>query len=142
MKDETRKKGYMDTIMLLGCLVDPIERKNALRNCADLGDFKKLMLYEPVLSEIEIREIKLIWFASRKGYTYEMHALLEDPQLHPNVLPVPSSAVEWAAYHGNAVITWWIVKTYQVTSYELGKSTKIAMQMRVQAGAQLKILVL
>jgi ankyrin repeat protein len=38
MKDETRKKGYMDTIMLLGCLVDPIERKNALRNCADLGD--------------------------------------------------------------------------------------------------------
>lgn len=129
MEDKARKKSCMNTIVLLGGLVDPIERKNALRYCADQVDLEELMkLYEFKLSEI--REIKLIWFASRKDHDQEMCDILVDPDVDTSIRPVPNSALEWAAYHGNAVVTWWILKTYSVTPDQLKNAKEIAKTMR------------
>lgn len=121
IRRDVPKTTFFDTIVLLGSKKDSKERKQAVRYCdqqEDLEALAKLLEFKP--SEIE--EVKLLWFASRKGYDEDMCVILEHALFDTSIKPKPSSALEWAAYHGNAVVTWWILKTYSLPPDQLGKA--------------------
>ena len=57
----------------------------------------------------ELREMKLRWFAARPEHHGDVREMLEGHYIDISERPI--SALQWAAYHGNHEIAWWILKT-------------------------------
>lgn len=85
------------------------EKKTCLgRNISD-KNFAGLVEAIGILPPVA-RDIRLVWLAKTPGMQGKIVEILKQPDVSTGSDIAPDSALQWAAFHGNHVVVWWLLK--------------------------------
>lgn len=79
------------------------------------------------------RDIRLVWLAKTPGMQEKIVEILEQPDVSTGSDTAPDSALQWAAFHGNHVVVWWLLKNKVANDQaeeDRSKAEKIAKKRR------------
>lgn len=85
------------------------EKKSCLGRNISNEDFAGLVKAIGILPSVA-RDIRLVWFAKTPAMQEEIVKTLAQPCVSTGSGITPDSALQWAAFFGNHVVVWWLLK--------------------------------